>query len=138
VKKRVSSRKHSKKRGNMKVKNIVNVIAILIIAFIVITSIIPEKKQADYNLNQQQRTYSSCEERCTNNDECLKDCYTATINQAVLKSDTKLCETIKVQEQEQSCLDKIYLKEAIIAKDLSKCDLIQSSSLKQTCMENAK
>ena len=138
MKKRISSQKHRKKRGNMKVKNIVGVIAILIIAFIVITSIIPEKKQDDYALNQQQRVYTSCEERCANNDECLKDCFTATINQAVLKSDTKLCETIKVQEQEQLCLDKIYLKQAISAKDLSKCNSIQSSSLKQTCMENAK
>lgn len=138
VKKKKSSRR-SKKRGIMEKKNIIITLVILVLVFIVLISVIPNKQPPQDLLEPKTQVISSltCEERCKNKD-CLKDCYTITINKAVLTQDISLCNTIPLEESKQLCLDKINLKAAVLSKDQGKCNLIINENLKQTCLENAK
>ena len=123
----------------MEKRNIIITLAILVLVFIVLISVIPNKEPPESLLEPETPAISSltCEERCANN-KCLKDCYTITINKAVLTQDISLCNTIPLEESKQLCLDKINLKTAILSKDLGKCNLIVNENLKQTCLENAK
>jgi len=123
----------------MEKKNIIITLVVLVLVFIVLISVIPNKEPPESLLEPQKQIISSltCEERCKNN-ECLKDCYTITINQAVLSQDISLCSTIPLEESKQSCIDKVNLKTAILSKDQGKCNLIVNENLKQTCLENAK
>ena len=120
-------------------KNIIITLVILVLVFIVLISVIPNKKPSQDLLEPKTQIIPSltCEERCKNKD-CLKDCYIITINQAVLAQDINLCNTIPLEESKQLCLDKVNLKTAVLSKDLGKCSLIVNENLKQTCLENAK
>ena len=124
-----SYKKSNKKEVNMQTKKVIAIIAVLVIAYLVINSLIPDKT-TDTVVPKKQNVYQSCEERCVNNDECLNDCYITDINIAVLNSDVNACNKIPLESSKQLCLDKVNLK-------LDKCDLIQDTSLKNTCLENA-
>ena len=119
----------------MDTKKIIITVAIIVLAFLVINSLIPEKEQEEVP-TQTTVQYKTCEERCQGNQECLKDCYITTINIAILESDVTKCDKIPVPESKQYCIDSVYYKIATTTNDETKCDSIQDSNLKSNCFEN--
>jgi len=132
--KKMTFEDQEEKRASRNVKILITV-AVLIIAFLVVRTLTPEKTQKQ--VAQPVVEYKTCEERCVNNQECLKGCYITTINLAVLNSDFKKCDEIPLQESRQECIDLVYYKVATTTNDESKCNNIQNNNVKSDCFKNA-
>ncbi len=120
----------------MKATNVIVILAVLVIAFILITLIKgPSSKEAEVLIASREL---SCIESCNGNEICMQECDTITINQAVLAKDLNKCKEIEDIESNVLCKDKVIFSLAVSEKDISKCEDIINLELKNLCNELAK
>ena len=128
-----------KKRGDLmdnKLK-IILIIAVLFIISIIINSLLKSNTEQKQSQNVQEiYKVLTCQDECSNNENCLNTCYQLDANVAVAKADLSLCNKIPNDKIKQDCKDRVNFKLAISGKKLSLCNEIIDINLKQICQNS--
>ena len=120
--------------------NIIIILIVLIVAFILITSVKKPSPVEDISKQIQPVQYKvlSCLERCGDTKVCRDYCDTITINQAVLAKDIKKCNEITKDDNKVLCKDKVTFSIAVSNKDAVECNNIANIDLRNSCIDLTK
>jgi len=121
----------------MDIKKLLIVIVILALIYVLVISLIP-KKLPTYNapkINEPSLVRLTCDQKCSQDKNCLESCYYIEINRAVIGRSIGLCNEVSVLIK-QTCIDNVNLQKALDANDKSLCDQIISQNIKQSCLNS--
>lgn len=126
-----------KKRGNMETKKLVIFIVIALLVLVVIISFLPDKESSNPqdNVFEEQRAQYTCEEKCSDDVNCLRACYYVDFNKAIVAKDINLCNNVNDMIR-QYCIDNVNFAKALQENNPSLCNDIVNQDLRESCLNN--